>query len=69
MHKKELIKLKQKIDQRGMTLVPLNAHLKDNHMKIELSLVKGKHNYDKRNTPKDKQQNREIARELKSMNY
>lgn len=69
MHKKELIKLKQKIDQRGMTLVPLNAHLKDNHMKIELALVKGKHNYDKRNALKDKQQKREIARELKSMNY
>ena len=69
MHKKELIKLKQKIDQQGMTLVPLSAYLKDNHMKIELALAKGKHNYDKRNALKDKQQKREIARELKSMNY
>lgn len=69
MHKKELIKLKQKIDQQGMTLVPLSAYLKDNHMKIELALAKGKHNYDKRNALKDKQQKREIARELKNMNY
>lgn len=69
MHKHELIKLKRSVDQQGMTLVPLSAYLKNNYLKIELALAKGKHNYDKRNALKNKQQKREIARELKNRNY
>lgn len=66
MHKQELIKLKKKVDQKGITLVPLKAYLKDNHMKIELALAKGKHDYDKRNAIKKCEQEREISRSLKN---
>ncbi len=52
LHKKEIIKLKQEINQKGYTLVPLKLYFKKNYAKILLGLAKGKKLYDKRETIK-----------------
>ena len=69
MHKKEIIKLHQKLAQKGFTAVPLKIYFKGNHAKIEIGLAKGKHTYDKRASLKEKQQKREMSRVVKSNNY
>ena len=52
LHKSEIIKLNQEIKEQGLTLVPLKLYIKDNHAKILLGLCKGKKKYDKRETIK-----------------
>lgn len=61
MKKKEILKLKGKIDQEGYTLIPLKLYFKNNKAKILLGLCKGKKNYDKRESIKE----RDIERNLK----
>lgn len=51
-----------------MTLVPLKVYLKDGFAKILIGLAKGKHDYDKRESLKRREQNRDIARTLKNYN-
>lgn len=48
MHKREILKLSQKIKEDGLSLVPLKIYLKGSLVKVELALVKGKKLYDKR---------------------
>ena len=52
LHKKEIIKLSQEIKEQGLTLVPLKLYFKDNHAKILLGVCKGKKLYDKRESIK-----------------
>ena len=52
LHKKEIIKLHQEIKEQGLTLVPLKLYFKNNHAKILLGVCKGKKLYDKRETIK-----------------
>ena len=54
LHKKEIIKLSEKVKILGYTLVPLNVYLKDNKAKIKLGVCKGKKVYDKRESIKEK---------------
>ncbi len=42
LHKNELRKWKKKVDTQGLTIVPLKVYWQDNHIKIEIALVKGK---------------------------
>ena len=58
--KKEILKLKSKIDTKGYTLIPTKVYLSAGKAKIEVALAKGKKDYDKRET--DKQ--RDIKREM-----
>ena len=51
-----------------MTLVPLKVYIKDGHAKLLLGLAKGKHDYDKRESIKRREQNRDIARVMKAVN-
>ena len=62
MHKKEIIKLGNKVKLEGYTLIPLKVYLKDNKAKILLGLCKGKKDYDKRETMKERDIKREIAK-------
>ncbi len=62
LHKKEIKKISQQIELNGLTLVPLKGYFKDNHFKILLGICRGKKTYDKRETIK----NRDIQREVKS---
>ena len=65
LHKKEIIKLKEKIDKEGFTIIPLKLYFVKGKVKILLGLAKGKKNYDKRETIKKKDIERQIATDLK----
>ena len=63
MHKNELIRLRSKIREKGLTLVPLSVYIKDNkRAKVELGLVKGKTSYDKRDALAERDAKRDMAR-------
>ena len=64
LHKKEILKLNDKINQEGLTLVPLKLYFKKNKVKILLGLCKGKKTYDKRETIKT----RDLERETRKLN-
>lgn len=66
LHKKEILKLRDKINLNGNTLVPLKLYIKNGKAKILLGLAKGKKTYDKRETIKERDINREIKKELKN---
>ena len=68
LHKKEILKLNDKINQEGLTLVPLKLYFKKNKVKILLGLCKGKKTYDKRETIKTRDLERE-ARKLNKYKY
>ncbi|MDA0267602.1 MAG: SsrA-binding protein SmpB [Cyanobacteria bacterium] len=65
LHRGEIRKLIGKVEQQGLTLVPLKMYLKRGWVKIVLALAKGKKLHDKRETLKNKQVKREIDRALK----
>lgn len=65
LHKKEIKKLENAINTLGYTLVPLKAYFKDNKLKILLGLCKGKKNYDKRESLKEKDIKRDVEKNLK----
>jgi len=64
LHKREILYLSAKIDQRGYTLVPLKIYFHRGYAKVELGLGRGKKLYDKRASLKKKQARREVDREL-----
>ena len=65
LHKKEILKLNDKINQEGYTLIPLKLFFNKGLAKIELGLCKGKHTYDKKEAIKEKDLKRELAKEYK----
>jgi len=65
LHKRELNKLRSKVAEKGLTLVPSRLYFKGGRVKIEIALVKGKKLYDKRAAAKKKEQRREMEREIK----
>jgi len=66
LHKREIKRLIGKINERGMTLIPLGMYLKNGKVKVELGLAKGKRLYDKRESIKRRTEERELERTLKS---
>jgi SsrA-binding protein len=62
VHKRELRKLEAELKQRGTTLIPLAIYFKDGKAKLELGVARGKHQHDKRETIKRKEQDRELRR-------
>lgn len=65
-HKKEILKLKDQVSQKGMTLIPLKIYFSGSKCKLLIGVARGKHNYDKRNDLKTRQIKRDIDRELKN---
>lgn len=65
LHKNEILKLKSKIEREGYTLVPLKIYFKNNKAKLLLGVCKGKKNYDKRESIKEKDIKRNMERQLK----
>ncbi|EJL21021.1 SsrA-binding protein SmpB [Brevibacillus sp. BC25] len=65
MRRLEILKLNGLIRERGYSLVPLSIYLKGGWAKVELALVKGKKNYDKREDLKKKESARDIERALR----
>ena len=64
-HKKEILRLRRQIDERGFTLVPLKVYLRKGLVKIELGLGRGKKLFDKRESIKQRDQKRDSDRELR----
>ena len=66
LHKAEICKITVKLEQRGFTLVPLKISFNDRGLaKIEMALAKGKRQYDKRKTIAERQQKRDVDRNMK----
>ena len=68
LHKKEILKLQQKIAEKGYTLVPVEVYLKGSLVKVQIALAKGKKLYDKRQDIAKKDQRREPERDFKVKN-
>lgn len=63
MHKEEILKLKQKVAEKGLALVPLKLYFNDKgKVKLELALVRGKKLHDKREAIKQRDLEREMRR-------
>ncbi len=65
MHKHEIKQLYGKINERGHTLVPLRLYFRDGKVKLELALAKGKHQHDKRDTIRRRDEQRDLERQRK----
>ena len=65
LHKKEIKKITQAIELNGYTLIPIKGYFKDNKFKILLGVCRGKKNYDKRETIKERDLKREVKKNLK----
>ena len=65
LHKKEIKKIEDSISLNGMTLVPLKGYFKDNKFKILVGIGRGKKNYDKRESIKERDIKREVDKNLK----
>ncbi len=68
LHKREIKRLNAEVNEKGYTIVPVKMYFKNNRVKLEIALAKGKKNYDKRNDLKVKTQKREIEKALKLKN-
>lgn len=65
LHKQEIRKLLGKVEQQGLTLVPLRLYLKNGWVKVTIALARGKKLHDKREDLKRKQDQREMSRAMK----
>ncbi len=66
LHKKEINKLWGGVSQKGFTLIPLKIYFKNGKAKVEIGLAKGKRQYEKRESIKEKEAKREIERHMKN---
>ena len=64
LHRREINRLLGKLQEKGLTLVPLRLYLKNSLAKVELGLARGKKSYDKRQTLRERQDQRQIERAL-----
>ena len=68
LRKKQIHSLTNELKGTGMTLVPLKVYIKDGFAKVLIGLAKGKHDYDKRESIKKREQDRNIKRTMKAIN-
>ncbi|MGB9730590.1 MULTISPECIES: SsrA-binding protein SmpB [Calditerrivibrio] len=66
LNKREINKLAGKVQEKGLTLVPLKMYLKKNRVKLEIALAKGKKTHDKRDEIKKKDLEKEFSRDFKN---
>ncbi len=66
MHRREIFKLKSKIQEKGLTLIPLRLYFKGSLAKVALALAKGKQLYDKRQAVSKRDSKRQLERVMKS---
>lgn len=65
LHKREIVKLSAKVQEKGYTVVPLKVYLNGSLVKVELGLCRGKHTYDKKESIRNKDIERDTQREIK----
>lgn len=66
LHRHEIKRLIGKVQEKGFTLVPLKVYFKNGKVKVELGLARGKAKYDKRDSIKKREVDRELQREWKN---
>ena len=64
LNKNEILKLKQKVEQKGLTIIPVKAYFSGNHLKLEIALAQGKKNYNKKEDIKERDIKRDTERRL-----
>ena len=65
LNKREILKLQSEFNEKGLTIVPLKVYFNnDNRIKLEIAVARGKKLYDKRKTIKEREQKRELARQV-----
>lgn len=65
LHAQEIRKLTGKVQEKGLTLIPTKIYLKNGRIKVEIALAKGKKVYDKRETERRKDADREVRKAIK----
>ena len=66
LHKKEIKKLEDAVQMKGLTLIPIKLYFKNNILKVSLGVCRGKKDYDKRETIKERDIKREALRNIKN---
>ncbi len=69
VHKQEIKRLRRKVEEKGLTLVPTKVYLKGNLMKIQVSLCRGKALHDKKEAIKERDLNRAAQREARDYRF
>ena len=69
LHKAQIIKISHKTKEGGYTLVPLQIYFSDGRAKVEIAIAKGKREYDKRQTLRERQDKREADRAISSRRH
>jgi SsrA-binding protein len=69
LHRREISRLLGKLEQKGLTLVPLDIHFKQRRAKVKLGVARGKKFYDKREATAERESKRQIERVLKERRY
>ena len=71
LNRHEIDKMERRVNERGLTIVPLRMYFKDGRAKVEIALAKGKKSWDKRHALAERQANREteqaVGRRLKGI--
>ncbi len=67
-HRKEIEKLIGRVHERGLTLVPTRIYFRDGRAKAEIALARGKDQFDKRETIKERESKRDMQRALREAN-
>lgn len=69
LHKRQIARLTNRVQEKGYTLVPLRMYIKNNLAKVELALARGKHEYDKREAIAKREDERRMQRALKEHDH
>ncbi len=65
LHKREILRLAGKVQEKGFTVIPLSVYLEGNWIKVEIALARGKHLHDKRETLRRRTLDREAEQAIK----
>lgn len=66
LSKEQIAQLSSKEEAKGLTIVPISVYNKKRNLKVEIAVVRGKKEYDKRETIKKREANRDVLREMKN---
>ncbi|MGI8482782.1 MAG: SsrA-binding protein SmpB [Thermomicrobiales bacterium] len=65
VHKREIINLREAIERKGLTIVPLRIRLKNSRAKVDIGIARGKHLYDKRQSEMERDAKRDMDRAVR----
>ena len=66
LHRSQIDKIERRVNESGLTVVPLSLYFKDGRAKVEIALAKGKHTYDKRHALAERDAQRDLDRAVRS---